>query len=279
VTKTWLIPFLEQLAEFLNHDFNREERKISAEAAECLDSFEKPGGEFHEGWKRNDPAIKAKYDALYQRLYPDRSRTAWPFAFSADRDLQTELRGLLNPVITNGKGFRESLGALVGRVAELRPQSTVRVRPANKKAMRIEQAFRDDLKERARRGDIDIPENIEEVKQVSSAQSFLKLHGMRWGIDVEPWPTDASSYFLWVIDAALKEGELSRLRVCRYCHRYFTAKNRSAKRIACSDQCRVEYWNKRHQESGYYNKIRKMKQRKRIDRSRRSRINPQPRKE
>jgi hypothetical protein len=227
---TWLIPFLEKLAGFLNHDFNRGE------------------------WNG-------------------------PFGFSANQDLQTELRSLLDPVITNGKGFRESLSALLGRLADLRTQARVRVRPANKKAMRVEQAFRDDLKERARQGDIELMGNDGEIKQVSSAQSLLKLDGMRWAIDVEPWPTDASSYLLWIVDAALREGELSRLRVCRYCSRYFAAKNRSAKRISCSDQCRVEYWNQRHLESGYHNKIR-MRKRKRIEHGgNRAKTNPQPRKE
>jgi hypothetical protein len=36
-----------------------------------IDSFEKPGGEHHAGWLKNDPSIRQKWDALYQRLYPE----------------------------------------------------------------------------------------------------------------------------------------------------------------------------------------------------------------
>lgn len=248
VTNRWLIPFLDELANFLNHNFDTEVWAGAGAMINGAHEFHGPAG-----------ARKAK-------------------------TLQAELRALLDPIVQNDVNQKidesaeakkaktqqeeqrlyQALSAIVGCLNTLQAETTSIIRPANRKAARLAQENRERDRKLAQQGDIefltpDMADNIE-YRPVRSAQSFLSLHGTKWAVDSLPKAKDAREYLLWTISVALREGELTRLRACRYCGRYFAAKYRSAKRRA-HDQCRIDYWNKHHIETGYNKNNRKKRKR------------------
>jgi len=229
VTNRWLIPFLDKLADFLNHDFDAQVWKGTGALIEGVHEFQGAEG-----------IRKAKA-------------------------VQVELRELLNPVIRNNVNFYEGLGVLLGCLANIQSETTLLVRPANRKATRLAQEDLERVKKLAEDGSVELNLiNKSPYRPVSSAQNFLSIHGSKWAIETRPKVAEGRSYLLWIVAAAVKEGELSRLRICRYCHRYFVAKYSSAKRQSCTDRCRVDFWNNDHVESGYLRRLRRRKKSRKL---------------
>jgi hypothetical protein len=236
VTNPRLISSLDELVDFLNHGFDAEVWHGTGAIIEGVHEFHGAGG------------------------------------IRRAKEVQAEVRELLDPIIRNDeRRLCQSLDDLVRCLDSLENQTIVR--PANRKAIRLAQKDLERMKKLAEDGSVElllINSDKDQYRPISSAQSFIFLHGAKWAIDTLPKFAGARDKLLWIAAAALKQGELSRLRICRYCRRYFAAKFRSAKRQFCLDQCRIDYWNERHLETGYHKKIRPKKKQHGLARARRA---------
>ncbi|MBI4528144.1 MAG: hypothetical protein HY695_30495 [Deltaproteobacteria bacterium] len=150
--------------------------------------------------------------------------------------VQLELLRLLQSLI-EGKPDRdlyEALGLLVGL------EKHIQLSPANKKAAQAAETDYTPLRMRPGR-------------------RFFKIHRTKWALESFPKVLDARGYLLSIMEAALTEGELSRLRQCRLdtCSKFFVAKD--TKREFHDDSCKVTYFNKRHLAEKYHTKNRQRK--------------------
>jgi hypothetical protein len=88
---------------------------------------------------------------------------------------------------------------------------------------------------------------------LAPGQKPLQLLGSQWIVSDRVGlvrTKDLGAYLWWVVMTEMERGELSRLRVCGQCSKFFVQAD--ARQNFCSDDCRIEYNNKSRLKSGYY---------------------------
>lgn len=167
-----------------------------------------------------------------------------PSGIATAETLQAEIRGLLRPILTGeGEDLYHGLSALL---AALPGETSLQFLPVNKKAAKAAGVAYEPLR---------------------PGRKIFEINGTKWAVDSFSAVLNARDYLLSIIEAALKEGELSRLRQCRKCSAFFVAKH--TKRKFCPDKsCKVDYFNEQHLATGYVTKNRRDKRRRAAERGR-----------
>ena len=213
VAKTWLLPMLDLVADFLNQDFENK-------------SWER----FMEHADEHASTIRSEFGNVE--------------GVAKAKGLQSELKQLLRGVIegepiqrkatTEGwlrPNLYEELFELVSTLNDLGLKQTWQVMPANKKAA-------------------DIMGCKYERKRTRPGEPFLKIGASKWQVRSWSLTRDARQWLYSVLGSALQNNELPRLKICLQCQKYFVAND--LKQKFCKDACKVEYHNKRRLASGYF---------------------------
>jgi len=111
-------------------------------------------------------------------------------------------------------------------------------------------------------------EEIEEMnKTLSAGYREVHLLGYRWAVglshSISSWP----GYIYGTLLKALNGAELTRIKVCEECKKFFVQAN--ARQRFCGNLCRDEFNNKRRLKSGYFSHRRKSKRETQAKRARR----------
>jgi hypothetical protein len=186
----------------------------------------------------------------------------------AAKRLQAEVRQYLLPIVTPERQFSAEeayklLWSLVERVNKTLRTPRWAILPVDY------ELYGDDTGKTitgSRRLEAD--EIEEESTYLRLGHRVITLLGYRWFVGLDPAGVGSLRDCVYAaIIGALESGELSRLRVCGECQKFFVQKD--ARQGFCSDECRIESNNRRRLESGYFSDLRHKKRERQLKKARR----------